>query len=68
MVTFMRIDGKVLKASVAYETPWVGRKGDQFSAEVGDGRPVVGLHGKLTNEGDVCSIGAIVAGPKSKKK
>jgi hypothetical protein len=67
-ITFMRIDGKGLKPSDSYETPWVGRKGDQFSPEIGDGRPVVGIHGKLTNEGDTCSIGLLVAGPKPKGK
>lgn len=67
IITFMRIDGKGLKATDKYESSMIGRKVEGFSADAGDGRPVVGVHGKLTNEGDVCSIGFTVAGSKKKK-
>jgi hypothetical protein len=69
-VTFMKIEGKGLKATDFYESPLVGRNiAPRGLPTVGDTRPVVGIHGKLNDVPDegICSIGLIVAGPKPKK-
>lgn len=67
---FMRVRGKSLDPADKYESPWLGRESRAADQPlVGDGRPVIGIHGKLRADGDeeVCSIGLIVAGAKPKK-
>ena len=66
----MRIQGKGLTSKGSYESIWVGRKLENDNGtQVGDTRPVVGLHGKLNDrDNEICSIGLIVAGDKPKKK
>jgi hypothetical protein len=69
-ITFMKIEGKGLKAADSYESPLMGRNiTPRGLPTIGDSRPVIGIHGKLNDDPDegICSIGLIVAGPKPKK-
>ncbi|MBN9121669.1 MAG: hypothetical protein J0I06_21415 [Planctomycetes bacterium] len=64
-ITFMRIQGKTLNPADKYDSPSMGREMAFGGRTVGDGRPVIGLHGKRTDgDEDICTIGLIVAGPK----
>jgi len=64
-VVFMRIDGKGLKASDSYESGWIGQTNRTNSPFLGDGRPIIGIHGKdQRNDVGVCSIGLYVIGEK----
>jgi hypothetical protein len=70
-VHFMRIDGKGLNPKDSYETGWIGHKDQPDSPFLGDGRPIVGIHGKLQKAqdgGGICSIGLFVVGEVPKKK
>jgi len=70
-VHFMRIDGKGLNPKDSYETGWIGHKDQPESPFLGDGRPIVGIHGKLQkvqDGGGICSIGLFVVGEPPKKK
>ena len=65
-VVFMKIDGAGLKADDSYESEWMGlkQKEPQF---VGDGSPIVGIHGKRYGGDDnpgVCRIGLYVVNTK----
>jgi hypothetical protein len=62
---FMKIDGGGLDPDVKQESPWLGRDVPLAGQPlVGDGRIIIGIHGKLRADGDeeICSIGPIVAG------
>lgn len=66
-VVFMKIDGKGLNATDSYESGWIGHKDDPRSPFLGDGRPIIGIHGKLQEQregGGICSIGLFVVGAK----
>lgn len=70
-VKFMRIEAKGLNPNDTYETGWIGHKDHPDSPFLGDGRPIIGIHGKLQNEregGGICSIGLFVVGEKGKEK
>jgi len=72
-VRFMRIDVKGLKAEDNYESGWIGHKDVPDSPFLGDGRLIIGIHGKLQPEregGGICSIGLYVLGdpPVPRKK
>ena len=70
-VTFMKIQGKALNPTDKYDSPVMGqdqRTPDPVPGTL-DGRPVIGLSGKLLNaqlqgSEDICTIGLIVVGPK----
>lgn len=66
----MRIEAKGLNSGDKYESPWLGRDvRPQDQPIVGDGRVIIGIHGKLRADGDeeICSIAPIVVGSKPKK-
>jgi hypothetical protein len=70
-VVFMRMNGPNLNPNDTYETGWIGHKDQPNAPFLGDGRPIIGIHGKLQNEaegGGICSIGLYVVGDKSKGK
>lgn len=68
---FMRVEGTRLNANDTYESGWIGHKDQPDSPFLGDGRPIIGIHGKLQKPqdgGGVCSIGLYVIGEKPKKE
>ena len=68
MLTFMKVQGRGLNAAEKYDAPVMGRDTAPGTKVLGDGRPVVGLHGKLLDgDGDICTIGLLLAGGKAKK-
>ncbi len=67
-LTFMKVQGKGLNAADKYDSPLMGRDTAPGNRVLGDGRPVVGLFGKvLDGDPDICTIGLVVAGAKAKK-
>jgi len=67
-LTFMKVQGKGLNPADKYDTPVMGRDTAPGNRVVGDGRPVVGLFGKvLDGDADICTIGLVVVGAKPKK-
>ncbi|HEY1189136.1 MAG TPA: hypothetical protein VGE74_15890 [Gemmata sp.] len=68
-LVFMKIQGKGLNPNDKYESPAMGRDRELRGGRTsGDGRPVVGVHGKWSSDGaDVCRIGVVVSGKPPKK-
>ncbi len=64
-VIFMRIEGKGLNSSDQYESGWIGHKDQPDAPFLGDGRPIIGIHGRnQRNDAGICSIGFYVVGEK----
>ena len=52
-LVFMRIRGRALDPADKYDSPWLGREVRAVDQpQVGDGRVVIGIHGKLRADGD----------------
>src|SRR5436305_2680748 len=71
-VTFRKLEGKGLSVTESYRSEWLGRKGVAPRQDnLGEGRLIVGIHGKLAGAGDdegVCTIGLLVVGDRAKPK
>lgn len=67
-IVFMKIQGKALNTGDNYESAWMGRDRSTGHPVLSDGRPIIGIHGKLRADEDgdeeICTIGPIVAGAK----
>lgn len=70
-IVFMKIEGSQLKADDNYQSGWIGHKDSPDSPFLGDGRLIVGLHGRLQADregGGICSFGFFVVAAKEKNE
>lgn len=65
-VIFMRIDGARLNPNDRYESVWIGGPGGDFETTLGgDGKPIIGIHGRHSSS--VESLGLVQLELEAKK-